>query len=522
MKTNQILKGLGILLLLGLLITLIVFFIKSPSSNYEKIKNMFNNTNNNVPVGGILIHMMEPEDFENIVKNDSMELSLMADCASVHRHTCSAWTYMRKDLPPIVFIYPSSEIPTCGIIIDPTKAWSLLTTMGIIDSATNFRSCLSNEKSMNAILGIGGDNSCISQLLQRKDGGKYTGYTAYVPSEDLGGSCPLQCADDDNFCKYANAGGGINYKNLVQLPQCFNGNYDDCFNFTEVDKSKVPADVLAVSPNAPGYVTQTLTSNCTQPSKPFLCVTKNPPTDESKTKAIEEEKQFSAYINPDGSNWTNIFMPPNDTVNEFNNVNIMLTQCKFEKDNWNEWINVLKNYYSKTLSGLNPDNSYKDVNNNWQIANPDAPWTYLENEVNMYINPDKTTDQYKKQNQLFIDSIVGFFYVDTLCEDQLKSLNGIKTQYSSSSKLYSGVVDRCDGFYSMPPGDRPKVENEKRERSKNSVINIVNWFNKKYNKNTVGFSAKPDSNSFVNYDSWNKALTGQGNTSFDDIFSKIV
>lgn len=509
-------ETIGILLVIGLVITLVFIILYLFRSEYTKIKHMFNNTDNNIPVGGILMHMTVPEDFENIVKKDSIELLSMTDCASINRHTCSAWTYLRKDLPPMIFSLPSAEIPICGIIIDPRKAWSLLTTMGVIDAATDYRSCLTNEEGMNQITAKEGDNSCVSNLLIKKYP-EYSGWTSYVPLKDIGGQCPLNCADDDDFCKYRNAGGGIDYNNFVTLPACFDGNYDDCFKFTEIDSSKVPKDILNLSPNARGYLVQSITPQCTQASKPFLCVTKNPPNDESKLNSVEEANQYSAYINPDGSNWVNIFMP-NDS-NKLSVINTMTTQCKFEKYDWNAWVNTLKNYYNTTLKGLKPDNSYIDSTNNWQIANPEAPWTYLENEVNMYVNPDTSSSEYKQQNNVFIDSIVGFFYVDSLCEDQLKPLNGITTQYGNGT-IYSNAADRCDAYYEMPEGDRPIVEKQRREQSKNAVINIVKWFNKKYNKNTVGFSANPDSNSFANYDSWKKSLTGD-EQSFDDIFKKI-
>jgi len=506
-----------ITILLAVLLTiLLLFLIARISRRPSSVKGMFNDTSNNPEIGGILVHMMNPTDFESIIKSDRMDISMMADCAPENRHTCSAWTYVRKDLPPMVFIIPGTEMPTCGIIIDPVKAWELLTTMGVIDSATAERSCCTNESKQPSILRYPGNTtSCISKMLQNKYQGKYDNYGVYIPNKNKGGPCPSVCDEDDLVCRYNNSGGSINYYDLVNWPECFDGKYDDCFDFIEVDESKVPETVKAQfrSYGPSGYLIQTVTKDCKTCSKPYLCVAKSPPNKSAKDFPIEEDKQFSGYVNSDGSNWTNLYMPKD---NPFINIDIMIRQCKFEKKDWDVWIRSLKDYYSKTLSGMNPDNTYKNNIYDWQLANPGRNLTYVENEVNMYVNPDKSSSAYKDENDTFIDSIVGFFYVGTTCDQQLSSLDGVTTQARNTSSIYYNAEDRCNGYYGMGTNQRQSLEMNRMNRSRKAVIDMVKWFNKKYNKDTVGYAAAPDSNSFVNYKSWKNT-----SVKFENLFRPI-
>lgn len=521
-KTKRLFLILG-LLLLAVIVFLLIYLQSSSSGSNPPVRTnakiLFNDTSNNSPIGGFLAHMMEPEDFENIVKNDSLDISIMTDCASVNRHTCSAWTYMRTDLPPILFIIPSSDTPTCGVMIDPVAAWSLITTMGVIDSATDSRSCCSNETTVPNMVRWPADvNGCIGKILESKYPGKYTNYAVYQQSANSGGSCPTECSEDDLFCKYRNSGGGVDFFDMVNWPGCYDGSYNNCFDFTPIDTSQVPESIKKDAPEAEGFLTLQITSECKSCSKPYLCVTKDPPNATAFTEPVEEEKQFSGYVDPYGGNWTNLYMPNGNE--KYSNVMIMTRQCKFEKTDWNAWVDTLKNYYSTILKGMNPDNTYQDSSYNWQIANPDKNWTWLENEVNMYVNPNKDSDVHKNQQKTFINSIIGFFYVGTTCEEQLSSLNGITIQGDSGP--YYNAEDRCNGFWGTDGDSRRTTENKRMKQSETAVINIVKWFNNKYNKNTVGYEASPISNSFVDYNTWNQARTVGSGIQFDQLFRQIT
>ncbi len=110
-------------------------------------------------IGGVLVHMVPLEKLEACLnKKHPFEFNLssespgfIADCSldGQSKQNCSAWTYLRKDLPPIVFSYPSSDVhgalgdwnQTIGIIVDPSLLWPMITTMSIIDSDTDARNC---------------------------------------------------------------------------------------------------------------------------------------------------------------------------------------------------------------------------------------------------------------------------------------------------------------------------------------------------------------------------------------------
>ena len=120
-------------------------------------------------LGGILVHLLPLEGLEaiNAQKEFSFSLGLsnlpvkdrdgvICDCSVVgqNKQNCSAWTYLRKDLPPIVYSYPSSGYgpssmrfwtPSVGLIINPSDACPIITTMGVIDSATDARNCGSQD-----------------------------------------------------------------------------------------------------------------------------------------------------------------------------------------------------------------------------------------------------------------------------------------------------------------------------------------------------------------------------------------
>ena len=117
-------------------------------------------------IGGVLVHMVPLEGIDAILhpsnKSKKFEFNLssqspgfMADCSMTgqNKQNCSAWSYLRRDLPPIVFSYPSSEVfgalnswnQTIGLIIDPSIIWPMITTMSIIDSDTDARNCGSSQ-----------------------------------------------------------------------------------------------------------------------------------------------------------------------------------------------------------------------------------------------------------------------------------------------------------------------------------------------------------------------------------------
>lgn len=518
-------------------ILLILFILKLPllfPKNYTKdkimkdqiMKDQFNNTSNNQSnIGGLLIHMLESSDLKNIMKNDKFDLSLLTDCASFNRKTCSAWTLVRRDLQPMVFIYPGPDSPNVGIILNANSAWNLVTTMGIIDSNTNMRNCCQQENGSPQITRWPWQSStdvpCITKMLNAKGfdtNGKYNGYIVYIPSINHDGQqCPVSCKHNDLFCKYNNAGASINMNDIYSWKECIDGSFNNCYDFTEINEKDIPQDLKDfIEPfieKPAGYLVQSTSKNCSICSKPYLCVTKPPPTTDSKKRPIIEKDQISAYVGNDGLGWNNLFTPKGS----LDPYNIVTRQCKWEKKDMQQWMNSLKKYYNDIYELMDSDNSMNQFND-YFLSNPNYV-LYLENEVNIYVNGDRTSIEYEKQNKIFMDSIEGFFYIPTTCEKQLKVLNNIKT--SSGNSVFSTASERCDAYFKKIKGDaRNKFEEKRVEDGRNIIIEFTKWFNKKYSKNVSAFSANLDSNSFPNRSQIN--LANNSSISFDSIFKKII
>ena len=201
---------------------------------FDKVVAIRDNIYSNQPdLGGILVHLLPLEGLEaiNAQKEFSFSLGLsnlpvkdrdgvICDCSVVgqNKQNCSAWTYLRKDLPPIVYSYPSSGYgpssmrfwtPSVGLIINPSEAWPIITTMGVVDSATDARNCGSQDSGYvfnifdpkndagRCVVSVNGDQSyCVYQSLDTSVG------------------CDSNCEYNDNIeslnCRMRNAGGSVN------------------------------------------------------------------------------------------------------------------------------------------------------------------------------------------------------------------------------------------------------------------------------------------------------------------------
>lgn len=76
--------------------------------------------------------------------------------------------------------------------------------------------------------------------------------------------------------------------------------------------------------------------------------------------------------------------------------NFSLNQCKYIPSQFDQWVDDLHNLYQRILDG--------------ELDGQDIP--HFENEFNIYIYPDSTSDIYKNQNEIFQKSIYGVIYSD--------------------------------------------------------------------------------------------------------------
>lgn len=305
---------------------------------------------------GVLVHMFSLEDMENLNNKNDFTFNLQtpgtSDCGGTSLKACSAWTFLRKDIPPILFTYPTSAsinkktedklwksivgtdldgnakmdmigsqnywTPNCAVILDAKKAWPLITTMGIIDSGTDERNCLSNGRgSMNCILDPNQQfdpsqpttykqswwpkNSDSLDSIYRPGKGKNIG--VIQSANNIGAGCSTSCNKlyEDNtiknkLCKYRVAGASISKANIGLSNGILDSgmwNWDEndnrsqiynTFNlenkFNNSDKAQICNSYY--NPNDPSSKTSFLEWIPGEDSfarNPFICVTQKTPTD---------------------------------------------------------------------------------------------------------------------------------------------------------------------------------------------------------------------------------------------------
>jgi hypothetical protein len=405
------------------------------------------------------------------------------------------------------FMFPGINLYVpCGIILDTRRVWSLITLMTIIDADTNNRNLCVNESGSPILMlnphGNSDIDNCTRSNLAAKFGkdSKYLtlNYAVFIPSKESFDKCSATC--HDQRCKYLNSGGSINQ---WVLSTCKFSD-PECYSFEEVDSSSVPAEIAKQVGEVAGFLVQR--TSCSLCTKPYLCVFQDY-TQTEKYKTVVEEDRIANYIGPAGEGFLDLFNP--GSRDKLDIGNIAISQCRFEKKDWDLWIGVLKDWYREILNVL----AQSDEANNYIFANPFKP-SYFENEINLYINPDRTTREALDQNKIFQDSIIGFYYTDVSCEEQLAPLNGVKTE--TYGVPFSNAVDRCDEFWklddaTMTTEKRRAWEATKRVEIKELVHKVADMFNKKHGRKVPVYRSRANSNAFPNAVSLGDALAGAVN-----------
>jgi len=563
------------------LVVMVVLCITRKNSSWGRMNSIFNNTTTNLNnVGGILCNNFGTEWFEAMLGHKEVSLQDTAVCAHVNRHTCTAYSYMRKDLIPMLFMFPGKEASVpCGIILDTKKVWDLITLMAVVDGDTNNRTCCTNE-SGSAILtrspwSSNSNDLCVYNSMSKQvDAGTIPKkwidgkYATFIPVKDsgaTGGTCNTSC-NGNQTCMYNNSGGNINQWLMNSSQDCINGKYADCYTFRLAEEGEVP-QVLKdqLGDNVPdGWLVQGISPDCKSCKKPFLCVFEDAPSGATASRAlepgvkatrtkegrmkfnatagaearnqfltegfnsaykiVEENDRYASYIGKDGVGFQTLVSP------DMQIGNMAITQCRFKRDDWNLWIDVLKRNYRDIKGLMRADNSMLS-SYNYQLANPASP-AYFENEVNLYIDPDTTSAEYKKQNKIWQDSIIGFYYTSSLCEEQLAPLDGVVSKSSgnvsnssggnvsksSGGNVVSGVLDRCNGFYNMETDARRKWEIDRIAKARKLVYQVAKMFIKNQGRSVPIYKCTADSNAFPNWQSFTNA--SNGDVKLNSIFQK--
>lgn len=514
--------------------------------------------------GGVLVHMFTLQQAKDLLypkEGGRFELQansdFVTDCAQPLRPTCSAWTYLRLDLMPVIFSKPTSDLtgptaaygtPICGIILDADAvlAADFVTNMGVLDSNTDARVCCANN-----------GQSDVWNLFKSLEGGanRYGNI-----KENFGGyidnTCAHECTQSDKnaqkLCKIKNSGGSPN----VMALGC-----QGCKASTSGSGPGIPGNwgtdyCEGVPMSKPGDVS--LESKCVTCQKSNMCYpyeTAPPSATQLKPKTafwapyLIEENNMGQLIGTEANGFKNLFSTEDGRLHH--TWDIASIMCKFRKEDWDVWIKALKLYYSAYHDAYPPPKSSPFVMKeyappvtswstksqnflNFSLANPVA-CTYNENEVNFYIYPkDALTDAAKaaaeKQSQDFRDAVRGFFYVNRTCPQFFQSLEGIQSKMSWSDEtpptIYSGAMDRCYGFMCNGSADQKsckKLVDEEQgviDQAADVMQALAHAFNNEYRQGkekVAVFTYEGQNNTFLDYATLDKLKT-QGTLAPSDFF----
>lgn len=414
--------------------------------------------------GGLLVHVMSIASVERLLQAEPFVLNgndpAIADCSlqgDATSGSCSAWTYLREDLLPMIFNTPVGvhgtasslntsgsggsdadgyNTPCIGLIVDPAKLWPLISSMAVLDASTNERNC-------GAFYFDGGRDLTIR--CQPSDRGVGQDVDVHLEGPLRGSElCRSQCEPGDDYCKYQNAGGTIA---MSWLGKSAFGNFgcSDCSG-----------------PFPPEGVRGAI-RGCSQSALPFLCSLDDGPEDPSTLVDPDGWAPLSkaggyarAHVGRAGERFQRLF--EDGPARALTDVwGIGGNQCKFRREHWETWIATIKRFYatwdrlydrkSKTLKS-----TLEERGQNHLLACPNYYYDFLENEVNLYFNPKSADPHFaalaERQAALLRAAVVGFFAVDKTCPEQLASLEGSTCVYDGTT--YHGARDRCGGWFCGP------------------------------------------------------------------------
>jgi hypothetical protein len=449
---------------------------------------------------GILAHMVTMADVNTWLDQKPFSLEAnddqIVDCGVPLRMTCSAWTYLRTDLFPCVYIRPTADdqgryaTALCGILVDADAILDsdMVTSMSILDSDTDARGCCMNDNpNPQFIYTVASQDPVKNQGDSRAPCGNdwasnvncynipamWEGYSLEKTKTTVcNPSCENMNEADTKVCKANLSGGGLQIKNLG----CIGCDYKKGKGDTNTVISNWGADFCD------DYSKSTIGSdNWLEKGGCDLCKFNNfcylsdkapegaetlPQAPNQWSKFVVDRKNYNAgnLIGKDGSGIQRsyLFQDPNDASKTLLNTTFDTAQitCRFRPEDWDTWIEALKQYYRAWHSHyvLTTDSSGKPVYNmnliqpwdcycptflNYTLGHPQAA-IYLENEVNLYMYPKnvpEVEDEARKQSATFRDAIVGFFYVGKTCLEFMEDLNQSDAQFA----WFEHDAIQCDG-----------------------------------------------------------------------------
>merc|ERR1712061_117341 len=116
-------------------------------------------------------------------------------------------------------------------------------------------------------------------------------------------------------------------------------------------------------------------------------------------------------------------------------------QCKWKRKNWNAWVSASRTALRHALGEALGAGAW----NGYTWADPAAEGAYFENEVNAYVNPDTSSDDYMQQNDAFMASVMAVVVDMQTCEEKLRFLDGVPSS-GKGGVVYRDAASRCAAF----------------------------------------------------------------------------
>ena len=309
-------------------------------------------------------------------------------------------------------------------------AWSLISSMAVIDAATDERNCgqisypgSSFQKTIETV--------CAASDRGFGQSGTVVFHNPLLAS-DL---CRKDCTMDDQYCKLQNAGGTIALSSLGKSPR---GNWgcSDCSG-----------------PFPPSGVEGQM-QGCSQSSMPFVCRLQSSVRDEDLVDGHawapygKSEGYAFAAIGETGAGMQALFQTSEGRLSDAWTVGG--NQCKFLRENWAVWIRSIQRFYRTVFEAYDASTKVlsaefdSTIGGNYLMSCPGYGYNFFENEVNLYFNRKSSEPGFQRlaeqQSEVLRRSIVGFYVTGLTCEEQLHSLEGIPC--SVGAKTFAGARDR--------------------------------------------------------------------------------
>ena len=495
-------------------------------------------------IGGVLVHLAELEGLKDIINKPNFEFNLssggesfMTDCSMVgqNKQNCSAWTYLRKDLPPMVYSYPSSPAgpapfwtPSIGFIVDPSRIWPIINTMGIVDSATDSRNCGSQDSSylFNIFDVNNGMGRCNPDVYNSKGDKLKPNEHCIFQSSNTSVGCNTECSYEKDIvntnCRFKNSGASLH--NYTWATSDYPGfswdcpNKDDrygwndpnfpngvksCYKAVEINWDDIsPEDQALLNSNGYGksnkssyqkwakfipaedcYLTSpTLyqtndTNSAGQIGKSILGTNMEVSSKDRNYYYIGENEnsnnggatfQEQTWKNCDfqnGATAENCKIDPATDKNIPISVNNIITkQAKWLKKDWGRWIIELKKVWKYIYSTMDKT-GYKNKSA-YIDGNDYDPYYGFNYDYNyLYGNPCNTGDWWENEVNIYIN--------DEMAKDENSDLNNL-FRNSMIGAFYIGKT--CEDFVSdLPSGTNLSNQGQPNCKFDNGVERCVGY-----------------------------------------------